>query len=394
MIKRIDLFMPPISHYGDLNFMTKDLFQALKRKGVNTRLLVAQKDNPIPFLESVFIDPPECSLSFNGLLPDEKGIFFCDLIKIPHVAFLVDSPNPYVALTRSPLSIISCPDLFSCTFFEGLNFKNVFFLPPGVNKEITPDPKLKRKFDVVLFASCIDYESLRNSWKEKYSKPLCDALDDAAERTLSDKITPYMEAFAEALNVQMGKTNSIDPQKINLLEILNDLEDYIRGKDRVQLVQSIKDAKVDIFGADSSTWEKYLGKKYPNIICHDPVPYEESLEIMKQSKIMLNSCPQIKNGGPESLFAGMACEALVITNENIFARKHFEEGKDLSYYQHNQLNKVNALVNSYLADEAKREMVAKNGRKKVMAAHTWDHRVDTLLEALPPILKKIRERLK
>src|SRR5262249_10865415 len=96
MIKHIDLFMPPnISQYGVLHHFTIKMNEALQRSGVRSRILEAQKDNPKPFLSELFNEIPDCTLSFNGLLPDKEGRFFCDLVKIPHVACTIDSPNAF-----------------------------------------------------------------------------------------------------------------------------------------------------------------------------------------------------------------------------------------------------------------------------------------------------------
>lgn len=392
MINRIDIFMPPLSRYGVLHHMTRDIYEAMKRAGVNCKLLVAQYDNPQPFLESIFSDPPECTLSLNGLLPDSNGKFFCDLIKIPHVACLVDSPNQFIPLTQSSRNVITCPDVYATHFFKGLNFENSVFLPHGVGKEISPDPDAEKKYDVVLLASCIDYDAIKNSWKDKYPKKLCNALEEAAEITLSDQTTPYVEAFVTALNHNIPKSESLDPNKFHLMQILDDLEMYIRGKDRVELVRSIKDAKVDIIGAgkNGSGWNKYITDEYPNITLHDPIPFEEALSVMKQSKIILNSCPWIKNGGHERIFAGMACGALVVTSENSYMADHFVNGEDIAYYYYGRWDEVNDLISDYLKDDAKRQKMIKQSQQKVKDGHTWDHRVKSLLEALPKLLDHVK----
>ena len=167
---------------------------------------------------------------------------------------------------------------------------------------------------------------------------------------------------------------------------------YIRGKDRVELVKAIDEAKVDIFGsAESLTgWKKYLGKKR-NIAIHDPVPFEQAIDIMKHSKIVLNSCPWIKNGAHERLFTALACGALPITNENIYLREQFQDGKSIVFYRPNHWDKANHRINEYLANSAKREQVAEHGRNIVMKAHTWDNRAAELIKELPPILKKVRQ---
>jgi glycosyltransferase involved in cell wall biosynthesis len=391
-IKKLDLFMPPLSQYGVLHHFTKKLFEALVRTKVDCKLLEAKRDNPKPFLEALFKDLPECTLSFNGLLPDDEGRFFCDMIRIPHLACVVDSPNHFVSLTKSPLSIVACTDRFSCDFFQGLGFQNVFFLPHGVERELAPDYQGKRDYDVVMLTSCIDYEGIRSAWKGMYPAALCKVMEEAAEIVLSDHETPCYQAFVQALERYVSRGESgIDPGKIDFITVLDEIEVYIKGKDRVELLKAIKDAKVDVFGsADGLGWKKYLGNKHPNIKIHDPVPYEQVLEIMKHSKIVLNSSPWIKGGTHERILAGLACGALVITNENIYMREHFKDAENIVFYQPQKRDKANHRVNEYLENSTKRQQVASKGRQTVMDGHTWDHRAAALLKELSPILQRIR----
>lgn len=390
MVKRIDLFMPPRSQYGVLHHFTKKLAEALNRIGVDCRILEAERENPAPFLESIFSDTPDCTLSFNGLLPDEEGRFFCDMIKIPHVACLVDSPNHFFLLVKSPYSIITCPDRFFCDFYRGLNCQNVLFMPHGVEKELLEESEQKKIYDVIMLSSCIDYEAIRENWEQKYPKGLCRILDEAAEITLSDQETPYVQAFVQAMDRHVSKPDAIDPRSIDFFEVLDQLENYIRGKDRVELVRGIKDAKVDIFGSpiQKANWKKYLGNR-KNWRVHDAVSFNEALNLMKQSKIVLNSCAWIKNGAHERIFAGIACGALVITNENIYMREHFENGKNIVFYQHGKWDAVNEQVNLYLGDDTKRKKLCHSAKEIVKKGHTWDHRAAALVKGLDPILANI-----
>ena len=58
-MKRIDVFMPPLSAYGVLHHFTQKLHEALLRCGVKSRLLEAKKNDPAPFLKELFENPPE-----------------------------------------------------------------------------------------------------------------------------------------------------------------------------------------------------------------------------------------------------------------------------------------------------------------------------------------------
>jgi len=367
--------MPPTSQYGVLHTLTKELYEALQRQGIQCRLLIAERENPKPFLESIFSDPPDCTLSFNGLLPDKNGNFFCDMIKIPHVCVLVDSPNHFAALAKSPFNIITCPDLFGCEFFKGLGSEAIIFMPHGVDKNLKQGGE--KIYDVVMLSSCIDYEAIEKNWQSKYSKDFCDILKKAADEALTNPTISYVQALVEKIN-QSGEM--ISSYQINMVELLDELERYFRGKDRVDLIRNIKSAKIDLFGAKDGVigWDNYLGDQ-ANVTLHDPIPYEEALDVMKKSKIVLNSSPWIRNGGHERLFASIMCEALAVTNENLYIQDHFEVGKELLFYHPGDWEDLNEKIEFFLTHDEERKAACQKAREKVLKEHTWDERVSKLL---------------
>lgn len=392
MVKRIDLFMPPQSHYGVLHHFTKQMFNALQAQGVECRLLEAKRDDPASFLKTLFASPPECTLSFNGLLPDDKGNFFCDLIRIPHVACIVDSQNSFLPLIRSKYSLITCVDRTSVDFFQGIGFNRSMFLPHAIEKSAITTQENHREYDVVMLSSCIDYEGIHATWKKKYAAPLVQAMEEAAENTLATAGLPYYQAFVQALDKQVNQRAGIDPQKVDFVAVLDDLEMYIRGKDRLELINAIQEAKVHIFGsADGTTgWKKYVGHK-KNVEIHDPVPFEQALDIMRHSKIVLNSSPWIAYGAHERILAGIASGALVLTGENPYLQQQFREGESIVFYQSKQWDKANHRINEYLVDNKKRQAVVSQGQEIVKTSHTWDQRAAQLLQELPALLKTIQK---
>lgn len=394
MINRIDIFMPPISQYGVLPYLTNELHQAFVRQGVVCKLLVAERNNPEPFLESIFRDPPDCTFSINGLLPDEAGQFFCDMIKIPHVACLTESFTEFSVLAHNKLNVITCPDAFGCHYFQGLGCSQSIFMPQGVSRELKPDPLLSRKYEVLFVGSCIDYEYIREEWKKKYPKVIYHALENAQEIALSDYSTNYIEALVQALNAA-SQEEELDTNSFNMLEIIQELELFIKGKDRVELIRSIKNAPVTIFGGAIGIkgWDHYL-KDRKNVNIHSPIPFESALEAMKMSKIVLNSSPASKNGAHERIFSALGTESFLLTSQNTFMDHHFVNGQDLAYYIHGEWSDVDEIVSFYLENHLEREVVAKNGREKAMQQHTWDHRVQELLKQLPPLIEKARASLK
>lgn len=390
MIKRIDLFMPPKSQYQVLHHFTEELAEALTRVGVSCRVMEAERDQPKKFLDQLFSDPPQCTLSFNGLLPDNEGRFFCDLVRIPHVACLVDAPNHYITLTRSKYTVITCVDQFFCDFFHGMNFNHVLFMPHGVDRNLTEKSPLKadRPYDVLMLASFVDFEAVREGWKNKYSSEMCKALDEAAEIALCDKSISCAMALAQSLDNLMKSGSYFDSSQLDFISLLDQLDDYIRGKDRLEVVKAIKDAKVHIFGNESHKWKKYLGNA-ANVVTKEAVPYDQAVGLMQQSKIVLNSSPTLKNGAHERILNGIACGALVITNQNIYMENNFKPGDGMLFYTPKTMAGINEQVNEYLKNEDKRQAVVEQGRKVIMNGHTWDHRAAALVSELPSHLKTL-----
>ncbi len=385
MIRRIDLFMPLNSQYAVLHYFTKKLYEALLRAGVDCRILVAEKHNPRPFLTQLFSDPPDCTLSFNGVLPDEEGRFLSEMIKIPHVCMLVDSPLQFIPLAQSSYNILACVDRGACQFFKNLQGKETLFIPHATDNSLTYSQDAHRPYEVLVMATCIDYEAIAKNWKAKYSKPLVDAIFEAVRITLSDQTTYFADALAETVESYSKKHREINIQSLDIISILDEIEAYIIGYDRIRLIKSIKDAHIDIFGNTKELWKYYLGKQ-SNCTIHGPLPFEEAFQKMKETKILLNSCVVNKGGGHERIFSGMACGAAVLTNENIYLKETFEEGKNILFYTEETLDTVNDRINNLLTDEPKRAILAKNGSHTVHHHHTWDQRVEVLLKELNQLL--------
>lgn len=391
-VKKIALFAPVKSQYGVMHRFTEELAQAFTRQGVQCRILHAQRDKPGEFIDDLLNDRPDCTLSFNGLLPDEEGHFLADMLKLPHIACLIDSPNHFFELAKSKYTIITSIDRDFCEFFHGLHCPNVLFLPHAVDKDLTPSLSDKKIYEVMMLGSFTDYAAIRSQWKKKYSPSLCKVMDHAAEITLSEPKISYIQAFVLALDQALKDSQPIDPVTLNLPDIFDEIESYVRGKDRIELVKAIKDTTIHVVGTDNTevNWKKFLGTDGSHIVTHKAVSYEESLKLMKQSKIILNSSPCYKNGAHERIFNGLACGAAVITSDSLFVREILTDKKDIIFYQPTHWDAVNGKIHELLSDEDKRKEMAEKGRTIVMQSQTWDHRAKTLIKELEPILKNLQ----
>lgn len=390
MLKKV-CFLVNYNLYESKRYFTKKFAEAMERRGIATKIIDAREGAlGSDTIISIKRFAPDLTCSFNSLLPLSEGKYLGDHFETPHISFLVDPAFYSTNLTESPYSIITCVDRFDENVFSESGFENVFFLPHAIEAELTFDGKQERPYDVVMLGSCYDYESLRASWLQQNPEHINQVLDHAIEIVFSDNTLSLADALVLAWN-----TSGLNPKGVDFLSLFYYLDNYTRGRDRVELIRSIKKAKVHVFGELSTDnavgvlgWQQYLGNQ-SNVTIHPSVPYEESLQIMKKSKIILNSMPFFRNGTHERIFAGLACGAFPVTSESLYLREQFKDGKDLLFYHSKRLNDVNEKIEQLLSDEEGRRSGVASGRKLVMKAHTWDKRVDTLLKELPKIFKRI-----
>ena len=386
MLKKVCLLVN-YNLYQSKRYFSKKLAEAMSRAGIEVKFIdVREQKIDEEISAEIQLFNPDITCSFHNFIQDKKQKFLWDYLKIPHVSFLVD-PAPYsLHLTKSPYSILSCVDRFECASLKDIPFDKVFFWPHAVEEDLETG-KGDRPYDVVFFGSCYDYESLYQYWHEELPISLCEILDHAIEIILSDKFISLFAALASA-----WENSHLPYQGIDFHKLFYYLDQYTRGKDRVELLSSIdNDTTVHVFGelmVDNSIvkhgWGHYLEDK-PNIVIHPSVPFEQSLDILKQSKICLNSMPFFKNGSHERVFTGLACGCLPLTTDSLFWQECFSH-QELLTYRPSQWSEVNEIIKTTLQNENKRKEMAQLGRQNVMKNHTWDKRVEQLTSAMTTFL--------
>lgn len=390
MLKKVCL-LTNYNLYESKRYFTQKLAEALHRQGIETKIIDARESIlGADEISAIQHFAPDITASFNSLDPIGEKRFLWDFLEIPHISFLVDPVFYSTYLVESPYSIITCVDRSDLSVIQSNNFQNTFFWPHAVEKELSASKDAARPLDVVFLGSCYDYESLRVSWQQRNNTGLNKVLDDAIDIVFSNERASLAQALVQAWNA-----SGLDPQGVDFMTLYYYLDNYTRGKDRVELIRSIKDARVHIFGELSPDnavgilgWQQYMASQ-PNVTIHPSLPFAEGLQIMKRAKIVLNSMPFFRDGTHERIFSALACGCLAITSESIYLREHFRDGDGVVFYRAQHRSDVNGFINDLLKHEGKRKEAAARGREIVMQHHTWDVRVKTLLEELPSIIKQI-----
>jgi glycosyltransferase involved in cell wall biosynthesis len=376
--------------YESKRHFTQKLAEALNRQQIETKIVDA-KEGPIgaEIISAIQKFEPDLTCSFNSMLPLSENRYLWDLLEIPHLSILVDPAIYSVSLTASPYSILSCVDRQDCLALQEYEFDRIFFWPHAVERELGDAPKQTKDLDVVFLGSCYDYESLRASWQQRNPEALNGVLDDAIDLVFSNNQISLADALVMAWN-----RSGHDHLGVDFTTLFYYLDMYTRGKDRVELIRSIKDVPVHIYGELSQDnavgvlgWPQYLANQ-SNVTIHPSVPFPESFDILRRSKISLNSMPFFRDGTHERVFTSLCCGTVPITSESAYLRESFKEGQHVHYYQSKHWNDVNEKIHALLHNESKRQEMADLGKALVLKAHTWDKRVEQLKEILPPLINK------
>lgn len=143
-----------------------------------------------------------------------------------------------------------------------------------------------------------------------------------------------------------------------------------------QIIKDTLDTEFDvsIYGAE---WDSYIDSKY---IKGEFIPNEELHKYYSSCKILLNDhLESMKKYDYLSnrLFDALACETLIISDKvpsiDLF------EGAVITY---DDVDDLNEKIKYYLNNEEERKLKAKKGREIVIENHTFQKRVDYILNCL------------
>jgi glycosyltransferase involved in cell wall biosynthesis len=384
MLKKM-FFFEPESQYGVMRHFTKELVKGLEKVNVACKILDFNELGVKEVMDIVNEEEPDCTASINPVRPLKDGSLLCDHLKVPHYNFLVDSSIEFLYLLQSPYSIISCVDQLYCEYLKQSEFKKVFFAPHAAPADLQAGNEDEKVYEISMLATLPDFEGYKKRWSDSFNPTVCKIIERVTEETLSNNKTSYMQGLWREL-----EANQINPDQLPITSLFCSTELYLKGKARVEMVRAIKDHPIHIFGnpLGEQGWEEYVGAQ-ENVTVHPSVPFEESMDIIKKSKITLNSFPFFKFGSHERLFYGLASGTAVVADETLYVSNEFKEDEGVLFYQPWAPQNINAALTDYLQHDEKRQQAVSRGRDKVMGQHTWDQRAVTIKDELGKILENM-----
>lgn len=304
-----------------------------------------------------------------------------------YVTWLVDHPvllNERLMERRNMKNLwIGCVDQTHVEYLSHCDFQHVFYLPHfGGSSDRIKEYK-ERKIEVFFPASYLDiknFEEEHSNWRNGAVKVVSDRviafLQNNNEMSVEQAIKTVLE--------QMGET----VEKEFLSECMNGfggyIDTYICRYYRQQVVTELLDEGVHLTVAGAG-WKKfqenYRGRGMISILS-ESMSYENVLECMADSKMVLNVLPWFKDGSHERIASTLQNGAVCLTDQNRYTERMLIDEVSAILYDRNNPKELAQKIWYYLEHQNEAENIAQKGRDIAMKNMTAENFADMLLQGI------------
>jgi spore maturation protein CgeB len=374
-------------------FLIGELEAACKRLGVDHLLLdfgtrEMDLDEFVAAMTEAFTTfRPDFVLTVNHLGVDREGVL-ASLLKeydLPLASWFVDNPHlilgVYKHLFEARTALFTW-DLDTVAPLKDMGFEHVFHLPLGADPtRLVPrrtDPVEAWRAPISFVGNSMLTKTLMRARAANPSEQLFRAgMEVAKAFALSDAQSagPFMaEHFPEVRAAYMGFA---DPGRELAFETFVTWQATLLY--RLDCVARILPFDPLIVG--DTGWQELLSAQsgwryHPELSYYNDLP-----DFYPLSDINFNcTSQQMKGAVNQRVFDVPCCNAFLLTDHRRQVEDLFEPGTEIVCYP--SPDHIPELVERYLDDPGARAKVAAAARKRVLAEHTYDHRVAFLMETM------------
>ncbi|MCR4746671.1 MAG: glycosyltransferase, partial [Lachnospiraceae bacterium] len=249
------------------------------------------------------------------------------------------------------------------------NVKNTFFITQGGRKSENLISLAERPIDVIYMGSQTAFHGfpaisfLSDNGSDLYSY--------CVNFLFSDNSKTAHEAIKKYLSEKNIELSDSDFFELNH-DCADSITNYVRREYKFLGMHALDQAgiHVDVYGGDS--WVDSENSYSPNIKLHERVDIEELLKKASQSKISLCFVPWFKKGCSEKNFDSMLNGALCISDRSEYLDEHYQDGKNIIYFDLNNPAQMAADVKWLLEHIDAAEQIAQKGYETALKYDSAD----------------------
>ncbi|EDY81866.1 hypothetical protein VDG1235_1486 [Verrucomicrobiia bacterium DG1235] len=367
------------TQYGASNHFL-DAFDATYRSlGLNTVVidLSSQSEAAIEQLKDAILNQNvlfAIGINANGQFKvDDKSIY--DIARIPHVSWLMDHPvyhlEPVQNLAQD-FGVVAVVDRDHGPFLQAAVSPEPasLFLPHGGC--LSPDtPDQERDLDLLFSGTGVSPESVRDEWAN-HSETARSCYEAGLALSQADPELRLMDMAS-----QVFQNLGLAPARDLFVDTMLQVERYLRAHERYSMLKTLDDAgqPAHIFG---NGWDF---AQFTHHQLHASVPFEESIALLKRSKISLNLSSFFKDGAHDRIFSAMLGGAISATNTSPYLEE-LPGFQDCALTFSPNSAPLPDQIRSLLAQPKQLADQAASGKAFAAAGHTFAHRAQTLLNSI------------
>ncbi len=372
-------------------FLTAEITSALERLGIEFRSVDIGMGDTVregfveDLLRTVVEFKPDFALTVNHFGVDREGKL-TDLLlkmKLPLASWFVD--NPHLILYRyadvlPDLTAIFTYDAGNLEIMRGKGFDNIFYLPLATDvNRFKPGftGPAEWQADVSFLGDSMVHAVDKYLKLSELDEDLQKRVPDLAEE-FGNRAELSVEEFLRNLHPELLKRMedfSTDEHKLSFEALIT----WVSTRSyRLSCVRELLPFRPLIVG--DKGWHELLGKgewRYlPSLDYYKDLP-----AFYPMSRVAFNcTSRQMKGAVNQRVFDVPACGGFVLTDYREQMEALFEPDSEIVFYK--SRSEIGPKLKRWLTDDAGREKITAAARKRIMAEHTYEHRLTVLLEKM------------
>ncbi|MEA1674352.1 glycosyltransferase [Nitrospirillum sp. BR 11163] len=262
------------------------------------------------------------------------------------------------------------------------HFAALSLMPPGANTSIPPampdEDTLFRDWaerrDIPLLFTGTYRGTPQRGWHGAERNFVTTLFDDAADLALSQDTLALEDAIDQVL---AARDTSLSPAaRTQLICKSREVYQYVEAYRRHQMLATLNAAGVPLV-VYGKGWEN---RPFPAFDWRGEGSFEETLRLLRRTRLVLNSNNNFVAGGHERVFAAQINGAAVVSDTSRYYDRHYADGRDMLFYRWTALDALLTRIEAALADPGGLAAVAQAGFRQATTHHTWDVRARHILD--------------
>jgi hypothetical protein len=383
------LIMKGQSQYGGTRLFADHAAAAFRRRGhavdvLDLTLTETIEQSVLPHAQNASVDLV-FTINVAGDFRDSQGRTVTDIYGAPHVVWHTDyilnqterlhgTPKSTAALVVDPTQVETVQSIFGADRFDHVSFFPHGAVGEAARDDAEVDDFVARRPIGVLWSGGFQQPDV--PWQD-ITGPARQVMIDALDLALAVEWMPSHQALDTVLTSRGLDIRDPIHRGVRAAAVLVDTE--VRKTRRFEFLKALAASgmPVHICGAN---WESEL-YRFRNATYEGEVEMTRMVELMRQSRVVLNTNANFGAGSHERPFSASLAGAACFSDFSRHYAQVFEPGKNIELFFWKDLVDGMERLGALAADPERCFGYARSAKALTLAGHTWDHRIDLILEA-------------